>query len=68
MLYPFTIVRPDRAVVIWARSIESLREKLQRWSTLPADVCMDAARPLWRGIVVRVPAHETVLLRGEVRV
>jgi hypothetical protein len=63
-VYPFTIVRPDRAVVVKAASVQQLAERLPRWTGLGPEEARRIAPSLWRGRVVFL--EETALLRGEV--
>ena len=66
-MHRFTIVRPDRAVIVRAATLDQLVVRLSRWTTLPDALLRDAAARLWRGHVVCVPDHGTTLLRDEWR-
>jgi hypothetical protein len=63
-VYRFTIVRPDRAVVVEARSIQQLVDRLHRWTSLELDLCRQLAPRVWRGFVVCAEDH--AVLRGVV--
>lgn len=64
-MYPFTVVRPDRTVVVRAGSPQQLEVRLSRWTTVPLELLREVVPDLWRYRVVCIPEHATTLLRGE---
>jgi hypothetical protein len=63
-VYRFTVVRPDRAVVVRAASVPQLVDRLYRWTSLDLNECQRIAPRVWLGWVVFGQDH--AVLRGEV--